>query len=419
MLIARICAVVAPEVPRPFRHPRALLVLMLLAGCAGRPAPPPPPPTAQSLQDGVVTLASNLVAHAQLPPPPPSGRYPITIDPWIDATTGNRVVTTKLMQTEIETLAPQHFPQLEPLPFTEASLARRPLVLLGAIEPVAAPGSLTPVQTAPGAYRIYGVLADLQTGRIAAAESAWVRPDDVNLSPLAFDRNSPAWLRDESTASYLRTSASRPADPIDPAYLQNLKAEALLTDAASLYDRENYQPALARYRQAAALPQGGHQFRVYNGLYLTTAALGERRAAAEAFGDLIGYGLEHQRLAVKFLFQPGSVAFWPDPDISGSYPMWLREIAQRTAGSPACLRIIGHASPSGDAAFNDRLSLARAERIQADLIAIEPNLRQRTAVQGEGARNAIVGNGRDDETDVLDRRVDFQLESCRQRVAAN
>ena len=87
------------------------------------------------------------------------------------------------------------------------------------------------------------------------------------------------------------------------------------------------------------------------------------------FGSLVGYGLQRRRLAVKFLFAPGSVAFWPDPAISSAYPMWLREIAEQTVENAACLRITGHTSTSGAAAYNDRISLARAKRIEADLVA--------------------------------------------------
>jgi len=353
-------AVAAPRPPRRLLALGAATALVLLTGCAQRPASPPPVVAAQSLQDAVVTLAGSMVAHAQLPPPPASGRYPITIDPWIDATTGAQVATTQLMQSEIETLAPQHFPQLELLPFNQASLTRQPLVLLGAIEPVEAPGSVTPVQGEPGAYRIYGVLADLKTGRIAASESAWVKPQDVNLSPTAFYRDSPVALGDDTAASYLRTSESRTGAPIDPAYLQNLQAEALLADAAELYNAQDYRSALVLYRQADALPQGSHQLRIYNGLYLTTAALGDRPAATDAFSQLIGYGLQQRRLAVKFLFQPGSTAFWRDPAISGAYPMWLHEIALRTAEVRTACGL--SATPAHPARRNTTISYRFPER---------------------------------------------------------
>jgi outer membrane protein OmpA-like peptidoglycan-associated protein len=68
--------------------------------------------------------------------------------------------------------------------------------------------------------------------------------------------------------------------------------------------------------------------------------------------------------------------------------------------------------------LNDRLSLARAERIRQDLVQIEPSLKDRITVQGVGSRDAIVGTGSDDATDLVDRRVDFQVEPCTRTAAA-
>ncbi len=366
----------------------------------------------QSLQEGVPILATALVTHASLPPPPPSGRYPVVIDPWIDVTTGSQVATTKLMQQELVTLAPQHFPQLELLPFTPESLARKPVVLLGAIAPVAGPGSVEPVVGRPGAYRVYGMLADLGTGKIAATDSVWVRPEDIDATPTPFYRDSPVWLPDESVVAYLRTLQAHTGDPIDPAYLQNLQAEALITNANTAYGQGEYKPARDLYTEAADLREGGHQLRVYDGLYLTNWALGDRQSATQAFTELVDYQVAHGRLSVKFLFRPNSTAFWPDPAISAPYTDWLRVIAQRAEAGEVCLHLIGHASPSGSTELNDRLSLARANRIRQDLVEIEPRLRGRITTEGVGSRDSIVGTGRDDATDLADRRVDFEMQPC-------
>lgn len=427
MPIARICARGARVVDRMAdrRHGIVAAVLCLaalLAGCAAPSAPPAtaaaPPPVALPLRQGVAELAAFLVAHAQLPPPPASGRYPITIDPWLDSTTGYQVATTRLMQTEVETLAPQHFPQLELLPFDTTSLARKPVVLLGFITPVSGPGSTSPATGNPGAYLAHGVLADLATGKVISTGNAWIRPEDVDVTPLPAFRDSPAWMPDDSMRAYLRTAEASPGSPIDPAYLRSLQAEALLADATSAYDDGHYGPALNLYREAAELPEG-HQLRVYNGLYLTNLTLGNRQAAAADFARLVDYGLEHGNLGVKFLFRTGSTAFWPDPAISGLYPMWLDAIALRTDADNACLRVIGHASPTGPAELNDRLSLARARRIEQDLVDIGPGLRRRLSVRGDGARDPIVGTGADNATDLLDRRVDFQPLPCPARLAEN
>jgi outer membrane protein OmpA-like peptidoglycan-associated protein len=400
-----------------------VVLAAILAGCsqpttsqqaASTSAPAPLP----SLKDGVPVLATALVTSAVLPPPPPSGRYLVVIDPWIDVTTGSQVATTRLMQQELETLAPQHFPQLELLPFTPESLARKPVVLLGAIAPVAGPGAVEPVSERPGAYRVYGMLADLGTGKIVSAKDAWVRPEDIDATPTRFYRDSPVWQPDESVFAYLHTLQARPGDPIDPAYLQNLQAEALITDANTAYGEGEYQPARDRYSEAASLPEGGHQLRVYDGLYLTNWALGDRRSATQAFSELVDYQVAHGRLSVKILFRPNSTAFWSDPENRAPYADWLRVIARRTVADQACLHLTGHASPSGSPAFNDRLSLARAERIQQDMVEIEPSLKGRITAEGVGSRDAIVGTGRDDATDLVDRRVDFQIEPCTRAAAA-
>jgi outer membrane protein OmpA-like peptidoglycan-associated protein len=405
----------AANPPRHWVSRVALLcVIALPLGCASPPAAPPQS-TAMPLQQGVAELATAMVTHAQLQPSA-TGRYPITIDPWIDGTTGSQVATTRLMQEEIESLAPQHFPQLELLPFTTESLARKPLVLLGAITPVAGAGSTEGADQQPGAYRVYGVLADLSTGKIASAESVWVQPQDVDRTPTAVYRDSPVWLPDESVFAYLRASASHPGDPVDPGYLDNLRSQALLADAGAAYNKGDDASALALYRQAAELPKAGHYLRTYNGLFLTNWQLGHRQQAARDFGTLVSYGLTHGRLAVKFLFQAGSTAFWPDP--TDPYPVWLHEIAQRTAAGDVCLRITGHSSPTGSSALNDRLSLARARTVKQDLVDISAGLRSRIEVRGVGAREPIVGTGRDDATDVLDRRVEFQPIACSQVQAA-
>jgi outer membrane protein OmpA-like peptidoglycan-associated protein len=397
----------------------AVLLAAMIAGCSQpNTSQQSSTPALPSLRDGVPVLATALVTHAVLPPPPRSGRYPVVIDPWIDVTTGSQIATTKLMQQELETLAPQHFPQLELLAFTPKNLARKPVVLLGAIAPVAGPGATEPTNQHPGAYRVYGILADLGTGKVAAADNVWVRPEDIDSMPTQFFRGSPVWVPDESVAAYMRTLQARPGDPIDPTYVHNLQAEALITNGNADYGQGEYKPARDLYTQAASLPDGGHQLRVYDGLYLTNWALGDRQAATQAFTELVDYQLAHGRLSVKFLFRPASTAFWPDPAISAPYTDWLRVIARRAIADRACLHLTGHASPSGSAESNDNLSMARAIRIQQDLIEVEPRLRGQITARGVGSRDAIVGTGRDDATDLVDRRVDFEMEPCAPRTAA-
>jgi outer membrane protein OmpA-like peptidoglycan-associated protein len=93
--------------------------------------------------------------------------------------------------------------------------------------------------------------------------------------------------------------------------------------------------------------------------------------------------------------------------------MWIQQIAAQAASSKVCLRITGHTSPSGPAALNDSLSLLRAEYVQSQLENEQPLLKNRTVAAGVGSRENLIGTGRDDLTDLLDRRVELApIEAC-------
>ncbi|MFD2183646.1 hypothetical protein [Rhodoplanes azumiensis] len=67
---------------------------------------------------------------------------------------------------------------------------------------------------------------------------------------------------------------------------------------------------------------------------------------------------------------------------------------------------------SGPAAVNDRLSALRAETIRGRLDSASRGLGNRLLTRGAGSRETIVGTGRDDATDALDRRVAFKVIDC-------
>lgn len=408
----------------------ALCGLLLLAGCGTTPAAPPapealpmrvsdapkPPRTAQPLDEAVLSLTVALLDRARLEPPGPSGRHDLVVDPLIDRATGQQTAVTRGMEQRIGTLVRARYPAFNLRPFGTAALDDQPLILLGAITPVAEAGVI-PASEAPfpQVYRIWAVLGDLRTGRIVSHETAWVRGPDVDMTPTAFFRDSPAWSREPLTAAYLRTCAGDPGEAIDPAYLRALRAQAHAADGVRAYEAGNPAAALAAYEAASALP-GGDQLRVRNGLYLANKALGRDAAAEAAFGAVVAQGLDRGELAVKFLFRPGTTAFWADPAISGDYPMWLRQIARQTEPRPFCLALTGHASPTGPAALNRRLSAARAEAVRGRLVAERPALRPRTVAEGVGASQPLIGTGTDDATDALDRRVSFAPEACAARL---
>jgi outer membrane protein OmpA-like peptidoglycan-associated protein len=92
--------------------------------------------------------------------------------------------------------------------------------------------------------------------------------------------------------------------------------------------------------------------------------------------------------------------------------MWLKQIAGRVTQSNLCLEIVGHTSPTGPAQVNERLSALRAQTIKQLLERDEPRLSERLIATGVGPKETLIGTGKDDASDALDRRVEFKVLKC-------
>jgi len=372
---------------------------------AGRPAS-----EAQSLDDAVASLTTKLLARARVDG---AEKRVLVVDPVIDRATGNQATVTRAMEPRMLRVVSQGYPHIEPAAFNLAALDRQPIVLVGCTTSVDAPGTAMPSTGGRArAYRIWASLADLRTGKfISNEEVAWVRPEDMDMTPTPFFQDSPAWTVSGGMSAHLQACAGDMGDTVSAAYLNGIKAAAAVNDAITAYEGGRYPEALALYTQASLLP-GGDQMRVWSGMYLSDLALGRSQEAEQAFGRMVDAGLTQGKLGVKFVFRPGSVQFWSDKAVSGQYPAWLRQIAQRSIARDACLLVLGHTSPTGTPAVNDALSEQRAQFVRGQLVQRAPVLRVRTEAEGRGSRDPIVGTGEDNATDVLDRRVDFEPRAC-------
>jgi hypothetical protein len=254
-------------------------------------------------------------------------------------------------------------------------------------------------------------LTDLKTGLIVAQTSVLVTGEGLNVNPTQFYQDTPVTVRDRSTDAYARTAATPAGKKADPEYMERVVTAALINEALSAYNTARYEEALTVYSKAAS-SAGGEQLRVLNGLYLANWKLGRSESAESAFARIIAYGFANNTLAVKILFRPGSTDFWPDPKVSGPYPIWLRQIGREAISAKVCLNLVGHTSRTGPEQVNVKLSQQRALYIKQRLEVESPALSGRLRFAGVGWRENLVGIGSDDARDALDRRVEFRVVDC-------
>ncbi|MEA3155027.1 MAG: hypothetical protein QOK44_2616 [Betaproteobacteria bacterium] len=371
-------------------------------------AAPPPPPPVLPYDQAVLNAANALLGGAQLAGGD-SAKYTLVIDPLIDGVTGMQSNATRSMGERLVKLIQEKYPRFDVQRFSASNVSKSPLVLIGTFTGVNAQRQTAGVREA---YRICFALADLKTGKLVSKGLAFAQTDGVDATPITYFQDAPAWTEDPATLGYIRTcQGTKPGDPINPLYVDRVLTGATISEGIDAYNAGRYKESLELFENALNSPQG-NQLRVYNGLYLANWKLGRRAAAAESFGKVVDFGVQNKRLATKFLFRPGTTAFFSDPAVSGPYPIWLKEIASRTSTANVCLEITGHTSATGPAPLNERLSALRAEYVKKRLETEAPLLVKRTIANGVGSRENMVGNGRDDATDALDRRVEFKVIGC-------
>jgi outer membrane protein OmpA-like peptidoglycan-associated protein len=383
----------------------ALMAIGLVAiassgGAQAQPVPPTPVPYAEALQ----RAASDLFGKANLR----GDRVELVIDPLIDGASGAQSAATRAMQKTLTEMVQASYPRFVVQPFSAEVLARDPVVLVGTLTAITNQGGDGPRD----AYRICLTLADLKSRTVVSKGVARSTLDNVDVTPTQYYRDSPVWAKDQATDAYVKTCQGTPlGGTIDPAYVDRLTANALINDAIVEYESQHFREALAFYRTARRLP-GGDQHRVRIGTYLANAKLGRRDDSVEAFGDMVDYGLSTDQLMVKLLFRPGTTQFIDNPQTTEPYPMWLSQIATRARQKGACLEIVGHTSRTGMPHLNERLSVMRAQFIMDLLTTGMPDGRSRMIATGRGFKENLVGTGKDDASDALDRRVEFKVVGC-------
>ena len=376
-------------------------VLAALAVSACQPKLKPVPKADPDLKVAARQLAADLAQ--QIGAGGGGTNKTVVIDPLLDRATGQQTGASARFQEEMGPALTAAIKGLSILPFDADGAAKARFVLAGTVSTVAAPDK----------FAISASLTDRPTGLVVAQSAARFTQAGLDVSPTKFYNDSPSLVRDRSVDGYVKTSETKAGSAADPLYVSQVPTAALLANALEAYNAEKWEEALRAYTAAAARPDG-QQLRTFNGIYLSNIRLGRVDAAAEAFGKIAALGLATNNLAVKLLFKPNSATeFWPGKDLSGVYPMWLRQIAKAVQTTGGCLNVTGHTSRSGSEQLNDRLSLARAETVKRLMVGEVGAVATQLQVSGVGYRQNIVGTGADDASDAVDRRVEFKVVECK------
>ncbi len=316
--MSRFNALNPPSIPRLWLSAAAALAALALAGCASQRVAAVSD-DALPFDQATVQATDVLVQQSQVTAGLMArlSKRQVVLDPTLDAGTGQQTAATQQLDQAIADRVTRNHEQIEILPFRPANLSKAQYLLTGTLA------------RDEGAYRVNLALVDLRSGAAVAQASARARSEGIDMSPLAYYRDSPVLVKDKVIDGYVRTSTTAAGQQADPTYLERIAAATVINDATVLYNAERYQEALGQYRSALATP-AGDQLRVLNGIYLSSVKLGQMAEAEEAFGRVVAFGIAYNELGVKLLFNPGGTEFWSDPKVSGVYGMWLRQIARES-----------------------------------------------------------------------------------------
>jgi outer membrane protein OmpA-like peptidoglycan-associated protein len=377
----------------------------LLLGCASpQPAPPPPQETVAKPQgilgfdEAVQYLGKGLLGQMKRG----SGQEIVVIDPFVDVDSGQQL---KINQGIGKAISAAFKPQYDVRQLTPEDFEAAHYVLNGIIaneDNKAAPSGK--------AYHIYASIFGGKSGKVEAATEVWV--SRIEYAPEDMYAESPVYLRDRNLENQIASAKSLPGEKVPEAYVRHLETKALIAQGDRQYGEKRYADALKSYEAAEGRPDG-KTVKVYSGLYNIHRRLGDMAAAEKAFGRLAAVSVdEYGRIDVKLLFEVNAATFAQDGAVTSQYSIWLRQITRLIMESRRCIQIVGHCSRSGPEAYNDQLSERRAKAVQKIMAQTDPGILKRSTAKGMGFRLNIVGTGADDQSDAIDRRVEFLITDC-------
>jgi outer membrane protein OmpA-like peptidoglycan-associated protein len=388
-----------------------IAVSLISTGCARKR---PPKPLARpdldapmSLEVAVRMIAFDLFAQISNEQKPAEKKNSVTFatDVVMNADTGEEIELNGQINEIVKMTATNSFPNFSVVEMTSGNIDQANFVIIGVIKQEAYNNQPTKLP------RLFLSAVDMKSSQVKAHSEIWISNQDLKLQPTPLYSDSPMFIKDNRADKVIETARAVPGAAVDRDYFSTLATNGLLAEASKAYDGGDYQLAADLFTSAAERGDG-QVMKTYAGLYQAHFKLKQLSEAEEAFAKLAELGIQNGTLSVKFLFQVNDTSFFGQPEEIMEYDIWLRQIAKKIIESQACVEISGHASHSGSADYNKKLSDKRAHRIQKRLLQVSPAIGKKTKAIGRGFEENIVGTGTDDIRDTIDRRVEFQVLDC-------
>ncbi|MBL8308787.1 MAG: OmpA family protein [Burkholderiales bacterium] len=385
----------------------ALVAAALLLSACQTPPPPPAPkplPPIEIRYHADAPSAVNFLARTvaeQLVNTPRPDQPVVPVEEFFNAqsaeiTASGRALQQQLAAALTQSMAPLRF---VPLDITSANTAQWALL---ASHSTPAPGEATQ----PGQWmRLQVALVESSTGRVFTRVRTYLNAAQFNSEPTAFFKDAPMYFTDKRHQERAGAVGGQ-GRVIDG----ELLLQSAVSDAITAYEAGRYDDAERGFVRAKAMSKDHPA--ALTGLYQTYWKQGRTTEAEQAFAELVAASVEAGSLSVKLLFKVGATAFVDSGDLPTQYRLWLKSIGQVVSSKERCVDVTGHASKSGSADYNERLSLQRAEGIVGLIAQTSRDARTRFKAAGRGFQDTIVGTGANDATDAIDRRVEFRVRSC-------
>ena len=366
-------------------------------------------PTPIAFERAVLQAANEVFTKASQEGAPE--RIELAIDPLIDSDTGAQSNATRLEARLIADLVRRSYRRFTIVPFTTTSVSKSPYLLIGTLT------HLNNAGTAGGrkdAYRVWLTLMDLKSNRIVAKSQARALPTGVDPLPTAFFADSPDVRqrpRDRGLHSDLPSHQGRRF------HSRCIRAESARGGAdeqcggglrwTPLPDRPRPLRGGASHarRRAVACSQRSlsrqpqaQQARCRGG---GVRRRGRLRPAARAAGGQVPVppGLDAVRAPTGASAASIRCGCKADRQAHGQgepMPRDRRAHEPDRARSPSTISFPGCAPRPSASAWREK----------------RPSSARELAARGVGFRENIVGTGRDDASDALDRRVEFTVIGC-------